>query len=661
MALLSAEELEVQYGGRKIFDGESMAVEPGDRLGIVGANGTGKSTLLKILAGELVPDSGRVTRAKGVRIGYLPQEHSDPGEGLLLDTVLAAAPGREQLETRITELERELASSEDTTEQMALSQALADVHAELTEIDGRWAPHLAQSILHGLGFTQADHSRPLRALSGGWRMRAALAALLFGSPDVVLLDEPTNHLDVPTVHWLSGFLRSYRPALILTCHDREFLNGHIDKVVSLELDGLRSFRGNYDDYLVQREIELEHLENRVKRDEQRKKELEAFVDRFRAKATKARQAQSKAKLIEKLEAEQVKLPNIRRPVVISFDPVARAGERVLDVRKLTFGWDGGEPLFADLDIEVLRGDRIAIVGVNGAGKTTLLRLVAGDVAPDAGTIELGHKVSASYFAQHQAEVLNQQATVLEEVWSVAPAMSQTRARTICGAFLFSGDEVDKRVGVLSGGEKTRVALAKMLTAPGNLLLLDEPTNHLDTESADKLTQSLEAYDGTLVFVSHNLDFARRLSNKVWNVHDGIVEVYPGSLADYLRHLSEQMDEDDPAVLLSAPGAKPGPTGGSDDKVAKKAARAGARKARAAYSRRRGALERELAILEAKVSDLESEQAELLAALVLPETHDDRFSARKLAERYEAVKLEVEAALEAWTRKQEALDQLIEPE
>jgi ATP-binding cassette subfamily F protein 3 len=645
MAILSAEALSLHFGPRAVFEDTSLAIEPRDRLGVVGPNGAGKSTLLRVLAGRIDADGGKVVRSRGVRVGYLEQEHADPGDGGLLEVVLATAPGRDAIEERLAEVEAELAAEGDTETQLALAQELADLVAELADLDARFGPHRAQRILAGLGFAQEDHARPVRDFSGGWRMRAALAALLYQQPDVLLLDEPTNHLDMPTVAWLSSFLRTFSRAVVLTCHDREFLNRHVNRVASLELEGLKVFRGNYDAYLEQRELELEHLEARVRADERRRKHLEAFVTRFKAKASKARQAQSKAKQIEKIESQMLELPELRRPIAIRFDPVERSADEVLRVDRVHFAYPERTPLFRGLELSVRRGDRIAIVGVNGAGKSTLLRLLCHQLQPQQGEVRLGHKVSPSYFAQHQAEVMSSASSVLDEVRRGAPELSETRARTLCGAFLFSGDDVDKSVGVLSGGEKTRVALARMLAAPGNLLLLDEPTNHLDTESADKLTESLLSFDGTILFVSHDLDFARRLSNKVWDVRAGEVEVYAGSLGDYLLELEARaaaLEAEGGATDAAVSAAPP------SDKEARKAARQQERKLRAELQRRAAKIEAELAGLEADIASAEAELATVEAKLADPASQSDFTALEKLGRQHAALKARIDRDLERWT-------------
>jgi ATP-binding cassette subfamily F protein 3 len=645
VSLLFVDDLSLQYGGKVIFEGASLSIEAGDRLGIIGANGTGKSTLMKILVGRAQPDGGKVNRAKGLRLGYLEQEHADPGAGSLLDTVLSTAPGKTVLEERLAGAEAALAAATDPEEQLALSGELSDLHTVLADLETRFAKHEAERILSGLGFEVADFSRPVREFSGGWRMRAALAALLYQHPDVLLLDEPTNHLDMPSVHWLGGYLGSFGQALVLISHDREFLNSQVKRVASLEVEGLRTYRGNYDQYVEQRAQELELLENKQARDEARKKQLEAFVDRFKAKASKARQAQSRVRMIEKLQDQAVELPKLRKSMTIKFKPTARSGDTVLNVEGLSFGYSE-DPLFSDLSLQVRRGDRLALVGRNGAGKTTLLKLLAGELSPDEGTIKAGTGVTPSYFAQHHADVLNGNNDVLTEVWSAAPDLSQTEARAICGAFLFSGDDVEKSVSVLSGGEKARVALARMLASPGNLLLLDEPTNHLDLESATKLTASLESYDGTLLFVSHNLDFARRLSNKVWDVHDGLVEVYPGSLADYLDHLAQveharEADVSEGTAVPKTSSAVAAPVATGKEAYKEK------REREAEERKKRSGVKRRLADVEAKIAALESEQVMLEALLADPATHQDPEKSRASAQRYQEVKSSLEAEMSRW--------------
>ena len=652
MSLIAVEDLSLHFGPKKIFDGDNIAVETGDRLGIVGPNGAGKSTLLRLLAGEAQPDGGRINRMKGLRVGYLAQEHGSTTDDGLLTSVLATAPGKDALEENLAQVEADLASTSDTEAQLQLSERLADLHEELAELEQRFGPHRAEAILFGLGFEQKDMDRPLSALSGGWRMRAALASLLYQQPDVLLLDEPTNHLDLPSVHWLSGFLKNVKHAVVLTCHDREFLNRHVNRVASLELEGLSTFRGNYDAYLKQRTIELEHLEARIEKQAEKKKHLDAFVTRFKAKASKARQAQSRVKQLEKLEAEQEELPQIRRAMHVSFEPVEKSADRVLRIEDLSFAYPG-KRIFSDVSLEVRRGDRIAIVGVNGAGKTTLLRLIASELEPDAGALEPGRHVQLSYFAQHHTEALNLGRTILDEVRAVVPEASETRVRSLCGAVLFGQDDVEKPVEVLSGGEKARVALARMLARPANLLLLDEPTNHLDTESADVLTESLEGFDGTMLFVSHNLGFAARLSNRVWDVSDGRVVDYPGTLSDYLDHVAQRQAELEatfashgleharsPAATASKPT--------SENKAERIARREEEKKQAKARQRDQRKAEAEVARLEAEMEALETEKAALEGQLEDPATLGDPERLREVSERLGTVSEKLDAVLEAWT-------------
>ncbi len=385
--------------------------------------------------------------------------------------------------------------------------------------------HDAKKILHGLGFTQDDHQRLLSELSGGWKMRAVLASLLFQRPGLLLLDEPTNHLDMPSVAWFSRFLSSYDQALFLVSHDREFLNEQANRVVSFEPEGVRTFRGNYERYLVQREEERQLLENRAKNLEKEKEHLEQFVRRFRAKASKAAQVQSRVRKLEKMES--VELHASAREVRFSFPATDRGARTPMRVDELckSFG--------KHVVLAVERGDRIAIVGPNGAGKTTLLKILAGEIEASAGRVHLPGQSNVRYFAQHHAEALDLQRTVLQEVTYASDGTSVEGVRKVLGAMLFGERAIDKRISVLSGGERARVALAKILVRPGNVLLMDEPTNHLDLQTTEALTDALATYDGTLLFVSHNRAFIRRLATKLWVVHDGGVENYPGTLDDYL--------------------------------------------------------------------------------------------------------------------------------
>ncbi len=655
MALVTATGLKLQYLGKTLFDGANLQIEAHDRLGIVGRNGTGKSTLLKLLSGQVEPESGDIVRARGLRIGYLPQELSSRDQTSLIDSVLKAAPKKDELESRAEELARELETAEDGDRRTRLTERLSEIHEELIDVQRAHAPHIAEHILEGLGFTGQDFVRPLTEFSGGWRMRAELARLLFEGPELLLLDEPTNHLDLPSVNWLNRFLDDARHALVLICHDRAFLNRHVERIAALEPEGLRVFRGDFDRYREQRAIELETMLARQKNQEARTRDLEAFVTRFKAKASKARQAQSKQKLIEKIQSEQVDLPKVQRSIRLRFPEPPRSGDPVIEIEGLAHAYSE-RPVFAGVDATVRRGDRVAIVGRNGAGKTTLLKIVANEIAATKGTVRFGHNVKKSYFAQHHAEQLTPNRSILDEVRVVRPDLSDSEVRGICGAFLFSGDEVTKRVSVLSGGEKARVALARLLVDPGNLLLLDEPTNHLDTESSECLLESLADFPGTILFVSHNLDFAKRLATRVWDLKDGRLVPYPGTLSDYLDRLSAAQSGlfDSPAKASAkaaaaaatapkAPANAPKP----DQQPESKEDRIRAREQQAAEKKDRAKREKRVAELEADVQKIEAERAAVEKELADPDVYADSARSGKLVDRFNALDAQLARAMAKW--------------
>src|SRR3954470_13873908 len=556
MSLVVAKDVSLRYGPKVVLDNASFVIGAHDRVGLIGPNGSGKSSLLKILAGTAEPDSGSVQRIRKARAGYLPQEIAGTLPGTLVEGVLASVPGRTQLTERIAAAEAELPSA-PPDEQVEIGAELAELHDALSQHDERYGRHRAEEILMGLGFSASDLESSAAELSGGWRMRAHLAALLLQDPDLLLFDEPTNHLDVPTLEWFDSFLRRSRKALVLVSHDREFLDRQIERVLSLEPEGLRAYSGNYEDYLVQRSAEEEQLDARAEKQADRRAQMLAFIERFRAKSTKARQVQSR---IRQLEKEEVVTVREQRAVVrFRFPDAPRSGKEVAHLDRLSKSY-GGKPVYRDVSARILRGERIAVIGLNGKGKTTLLKLLAGETAPDSGQVTLGHNVQLGYYAQHHTEEraspatgggrrpqhpigeLDVSRTVLDEVARLVPTQPKSWVRSVLGAFLFSGDDVDKRIGVLSGGEKARVALAKLLVIPSNFLLLDEPTNHLDLNSSEALIDALTRYEGTLLFVSHNRSFVNGLATHIWEVRDGRIDAQPGDLDDWSRrHAAEVAD------------------------------------------------------------------------------------------------------------------------
>lgn len=634
MSLVIAQDLALSYGRKVLFEDDSFSIGPHDRIGLVGANGTGKSTLMKILAGTLQPDAGTLTLRRQARVGYLPQDLAAAPQGNLLDAVLAAVPGRESLEARLAGTQRALEAATEEADQLELAATLAELHAELEHFEEHYGRHQAERILEGLGFETSSFDKPASTLSGGWRMRAALAALLLQDPDLLLLDEPTNHLDIPTLAWFDRFLRRSRKAMVLISHDRDFLNRQIDRVISLELEGVRSYPGNYDKYKAQRAEEAKLLEAQAENLETKRAHLQAFIDRFRYKATKARQAQSRIKQLEKMET--VQLLEERATMHFRFPDVQRSGRDVVKFEGLRKAF-GNQVIYDSVDAILERGQRVALIAPNGAGKTTLLKMLAGELQPDGGNITLGHNVILGYYAQHHADTLDPKATILEFVRRLVPEKPEREVRSILGALMFSGDDVDKPIGVLSGGERARVALARLLVIPTNLLVMDEPTNHLDLDSSEMLIEALQNYEGTLIFVSHNRSFINGLASQIWEVKDQGLQSHLGTLDDWLAR--QVQPEDDAPVQAKERGPS---------EKERRRLEAEERQRRSAVE---GPLKKEIAQLEARIEKLEATLATQAAQLADPALYEDFARAKPLVDAHRDGKDELERLYASWEEVQ----------
>jgi len=519
-----------RYGHKLLFEGVDWLITPKDRIGLVGANGTGKSTLLKVLGGLETLDYGSISIAKGISAGYLPQD------GLTLSgrTVFAECMSVfSKLRAMEEEMEQLTASMSELDHASAEYAQVADryqrVEHEFQARDGYAIEAQVGSVLTGLGFRKDDWDRQTDEFSGGWQMRIALAKLLLQKPNLLLLDEPTNHLDLEARNWLEEYLTEYPYAFVLISHDRYFLDVTVSKIVEIWNKRIHFYAGNYDNYEEQKTQRLEQLEAAYRNQRERIEQLEVFINRFRYQATKAKQVQSRIKELEKMD--RIELPEEEKTIHFSFPQPKASGRIVAEFAGIAKSY-GEKEVFRDVSFMIERGDRIALVGVNGAGKSTLIKLLAGKEPPSAGAYRLGHNVQADYFAQDQYKELDQDARIFDDLAELSPRSTQTELRSLLGCFLFSADEVFKRIGVLSGGERNRYALLRMLLHPANFLLLDEPTNHLDMRAKDVLLEALSKYTGTVVFVSHDRYFIDKLATRVFEIGDGRVEVYPGNYEDY---------------------------------------------------------------------------------------------------------------------------------
>ncbi len=605
--MLSICDVTKAYAGRTLFADASLHVNPRDRIGVVGPNGAGKTTLFNLILGEESPDAGKILRDRRVNIGHLPQESAPVADETVLELATSVTPELAEIQRQIQAIEAGHPPG-DTFDD--------DAHARFAALGGPQMAAKAKKILGHLGFQERDYLRPARELSGGWVMRVHLARLLVQEPELLLLDEPTNHLDLETLIWFQEYLVNYPGALLVISHDREFLNRLVGSIVEIRQARLIRFTGNYDDYLTQREAHGLQQEAAFKNQQREIGRLMDFVNRFRAKNTKAAQAQSKLKQIERMD--KIDAPeDDTREISFRFPQPARSGQRVISLKDIHHAY-GDHVVYQGMNFEAERGRRIVLVGPNGAGKSTLLKLLAGVLPVQQGEREPGYNVRTGYYSQYRVEMLNPAHTVLEEALDTPQRVTEMAVRTLLGCFLFQGDDVFKRVSVLSGGEKSRLALVKLLLDPPNLLLMDEPTTHLDMSSIDALAYALDQFEGTLIFISHDVYFIRALANHVVHVNDGALMHYPGGYDYFIEKTAAVSARAALTAGAAVEAEKPDPADRPSVKAREqKRLEAEVRQAR---SRARRGQQQVVDRLEAEIQQIEARQREITAALEEAETY-----------------------------------------
>jgi ATP-binding cassette subfamily F protein 3 len=652
--MLSINHLDVRFGEKHLFKDISQRVHAGDRIGLIGVNGAGKSTLLKIMAGVATCDDGVITKSKHFSVGYLPQESSAlVSENTLYQEAESAFDELLTMQKEADFLHQQLVLTDQGTELFdSMLQRQGELQHLLEGQDIYSIRSRVEKVLLGLGFQQTDMDAAVTSFSGGWIMRLMLAKMLLVSPSLLLLDEPTNHLDLDSLTWVEEFFRSCPGAMVIISHDRTFLDKITKTTWELSLGKLSVYKGNYS-YFVQEKAERRIIEKGAYDNQQAKiKQTMRFVDRFRAKSTKAKQVQSRVKQLEKIEI--LEMSDDEQQIRFSFPPAPPSGRDVLQIEGLSKSYQG-RPVFHDVELQLQRGDKVAVVGVNGAGKSTLLKIIGGQLDYDAGEIKLGHNVQISYFGQHQAQELSPTLSALETMALSGADLTITRTRSLLGAFLFRGEEVDKKVAVLSGGEKSRLALAKMIAKPANCMLLDEPTNHLDMSSQEVLQEAMAQYDGCLIVVSHNRYFLDSFVNKVLVVKEGRVALHEGNIAEYLHKIS--LEGDDPKKNINSQAQELAEGGGEHSRESKKGRRQQEAQERQERSRKLAPWKKKGEEAERQIASLEIRKEELETLMADPELYRNEEAWAATSKEYEQCKGHLERWYSQWEEAQGEMEDI----
>lgn len=646
--MLQIQQLSYAIGDRQLLNAVDWIIQPGKRIALVGPNGAGKTTMLRILSGEIEDHHGQIVKPRDYKIGYLPQEEVAHGSGSILQIVLKGQKEALAIEQRLAQLHDELNAPHANHD--ALLKEIGNLEHRYDALDGYRLEASAKSILAGLGFAESDFHRPLSEFSGGWRMRVHLARLLLQKPDLLLLDEPTNHLDIPSLEWLENYLLKFEGSVVIVSHDRFFIDRLAEAIYELDRGKLDFYAGNYHFYEREKVERVELLRKKWEEQQAEREKQEKFISRFRYKATKAKQVQSRVKQLEKMEVIEMPPPP-RKQISFQIRVDVPSYKDVLHIEKLSFRYET-EWVLHNSSLHLYRGEKVAMVGVNGAGKTTLTRLIAKELTPQEGAVSLGERVKLGYYAQHQVEALNLNATVYDEVFSTAADSHRPRVRDILGMFQFSGDDVYKKIGVLSGGEKARVSLTKILLSPVNFLIMDEPTNHLDVMSKEALEQALTNYDGTLILISHDRYFLDKIVGRVIELKEKRLSEFSGNYSYYLQKRDAEPDVFVPhhatqhPVLIASDGRK------SKDQKRSEA------EMRQAGSKERNRLKRAVSDAEKQIEKGEARKHQIELDMSNPSTYADKENIVLLQREYATLKKELEDAYRRWEEAQFELEELL---